>query len=320
MTQPPAATSTAKSGSPSHLGRRGREGIRLLNSRLRESRKKVESALEKWAENRTEAEHRRVDTREQTQELLAPVREKIEEEKALAGKVLQPVHWGIAAVRGNLDPKNGRTRPYVTSFMISSVLCWVFGPQLLLAAYDRIVLLSGRTLIAPARDASVLAAGHGADWGILHGPGRWFRDTARMASETGQTAGLIWAALLGLLPMIILGIRNAVAAYLGQFTYQSKVGEWVIKRLTLAAYLAPVLYLIVVGYADWTQRWLGFAWVFHWWQVWTAALFCTAYYCLMWVLDRVEKRLPLGGTHVVLMMPVASIVTGALLNAPDAAW
>lgn len=320
-----------------HLKGASRKEPRTLKSDLRKLKEKASTAREKWAEGRKASAEKTESVRKEAAEILAPAKEKVSEEKKLAGEVMKPVYKAIEVVKTGLSPENGKTRPYVTSFLFSSVLCWVGGPQILVALYDRAVLLTGRTLVAPARDAATLAAGEGAEWGILHGPGRWFRDTVGMAYETGRMGSLIWAAILGLMPMIILGIRNMSVNHLAQSTYQGRMSALTIRWMTRAAYLVPVLFFVGVSYPEQVTWMFGEPWTLEWWQIWVAALFCTAYYFTMWVFDRIERlhrsmaemseeekekarALGPGLFHVILVTPLASIVTGALLYAPGAAW
>lgn len=276
---------------------------RTLKGDLAKMGGKAASVHSRWSSGKSAAEAKKEKVRDEGKEVLKPVKDTIEREKKLAAEVMKPVYKAIGTVRTNLDPANGKTRPYVTSFMISSIASWLVGPQILVAAYERVRFGSATT-----------------DWGFLMGPGRWFRDTVGMAHETGQMSALVWAAVLGLMPMIILGIRNMGAGHVAQGTYQGRMAGLGIKWLTRAAYLIPVLYLVGISYPGLVTWLFGSPWTMHWWQVWVMALFCLAYYCTMWVFDRVEKGLGLGYFHVLLMMPVASIVTGAVLYAPGAAW
>jgi ABC-type Mn2+/Zn2+ transport system permease subunit len=204
--------------------------------------------------------------------------------------------------------------------MISSVISWAIGPQIFLAAYERIRFHTSTT-----------------SWGILNGPGRWFRDTIGMAVETDRMGSLIWAIILGLTPMVLLGLRNATAGYLAESTYRGRLSALGVRWLTRIAYLVPVLFMIGLGYPGATAALFGSSWEMHWWQFWVAGLFCSAYYCTMWVFDRIEKlnqRLAAmsdeeraeaktmgpGFFHALLMTPLASIVSGLLLYAPGAAW
>lgn len=314
-----------------HLSNPARKPPRTLKGDLKRLREKAVEAGGKlaegrarWTEARARSTERKEEIRAEAETLLGPAREKVAEEKALALQVLEPLRRVLAgmhqATKRNLDAERGRARPWSTVLGMSAVVSWVFGPQVFVALYDRAVLLAGRSLLSPGRDASVLAAGHGADWGVLHGPGRWFRDTLVMAGETGRMANLYWAAILGVVPLIILFTRNSAAAYLNQCSYKSNLGEAVLRWLTWAAYGTIPAYLVLAGHAKYTQAWFGFAVTLEQWQIGVAALFCTATYCTMWVFDRIEARKPLGYTHVLLMTPTAAIVTGALLNAPDAAW
>ena len=280
-----------------------RKPPRTLKGDLKALRGKVSSATAKWSEGKEKAEDKKEKVRKEAKEVLAPVKEKVDEEKKLVAEVMKPVYKAIETVKTNLDPENGKTRPYVTSFMISSVVAWVASPQILIALYERIRFGTSTT-----------------GWGILSGPGRWFRDTVGMAYESDQLGSLIWAAILGLTPMVILFARNITAGYLAQGTYRGRMAEFGIKWLTRSAYLVPICFFVGVSYPEQVTWIFGSPWTLEYWQLWVAGLFCTAFYCTMWVFDRVEKGLGLGYIHVLLMTPLASVITGAALYAPGAAW
>lgn len=286
-----------------HLKNGGRKPARTLKGDLKALKAKTSSVRQKWSEGRKESKGKQEKVREDAKEILGPVKEKVAEEKKLVGEVMKPVYKTIGAVKEGLDPKNGKTRPYVTSFMISSVVSWVVSPQILTALYERIHYGTST-----------------ADWGVLNGPGRWFRDTVGMAYESGRMGSLIWAAVMGLTPMVILMARNLTAGYLTSSTYHGRLAVLGIRWLTRAAYLIPIGYIVGISYPGAVTAVFGSPWTLQMWQFWVAGLFCTAYYCTMWVFDRVEKGLGLGYFHVLLMTPLASIVTGAALYAPGAAW
>lgn len=286
-----------------HLKGQHRKPPRTLKGDLKTLKGKLSSAAAKWAEGSEKAEKKKEKVRKEAKEILDPIKDKAVEEKKLAAEVMKPVYKAIEMVKTNLDPANGKTRPYVTSFMISSVVSWVFSPQILIALYERIRFGTSTT-----------------DWGILNGPGRWFRDTVGMAYESGHLGGLIWAAVMGLIPMIITFTRNQAAGYLAQSTYHGRLGMLGIKWLTQSAYLIPIGFFVGVSYPDEVTAVFGSPWTFQMWQFWVAGLFCITFYCTMWVFDRIEKGLGLGYFHVLLMTPLASVITGAVLYAPGAAW
>lgn len=286
-----------------HLkGQRGKPQ-RTLKGDLKTLKGKLSSATAKWAESGERAERKKEKIRGEAKGILLPVKDKVAEEKKLAAEVMKPVYKAIETVKTNLDPANGKTRPYVTSFMISSVVSWAVGPQILVALYERIRFGTSTT-----------------DWGILNGPGRWFRDTVGMAYESGHLGALIWAAIMGLLPMILMFARNQAAGYLNQVAYRGRLSRLGIHYLTRSAYLVPIIFFVGVSYPDEVTAIFGSPWTFQMWQFWVAGLFCMAFYCTMWVFDRVEKGLGLGYIHVLLMTPLASVITGAVLYAPGAAW
>lgn len=286
-----------------HLRSKKRTPSRTLKGDLRLLKERATTVATDWKNRQEKSEKKQEEVRSEAKKILAPVQGKIEDEKELASEVLEPVKKVFEAGRELLDPKNGRSKPYVTSFLISSIACWAIGPQIFTALYGLVRF-------------GVVAE----DWGILNGPGRWFRDTVGMAYETDQVGTLVWSAVMGLLPMVIMFARNIAAGHLADASYQGRAGRFVIKSMTRLSYLVPVAYLTGVAYPDTVQFLFGAPWVLEWWNFWVAGLFCSAFYCTLWVFDRAEKRLPLGGTHVVLMMPLASIVTGICLYAPDAAW
>jgi hypothetical protein len=286
-----------------HLKGQHRKPPRTLKGDLKALKGKMSSTKEKWSKGKEAAEGKKKEVRKEAEEILAPVKEKVREEKKLAGEMMKPVYKAIETVKTGLDPENGKTRPYVTSFLISTVVAWVAGPQILIALYERIHFGTSTT-----------------DWGILNGLGRWFRDTVGMAYETGQMGSLIWAAIMGLAPMVIMFVRNLAAGHLAQGTYRGRLAETGIRWLTRSAYLVPIGFFVGVSYPDQVTWIFGSPWTFQWWQFWVAGLFCTTFYCTMWVFDRVEKGLGLGYIHVLLMTPLASVITGAALYAPGAAW
>lgn len=293
---------------------------RTLKGDLTKLRGKASSARSKWVDGRKAANDKKEQVRKRAETILVPAKEKVSEEKKLAGEVMKPVYRAAGAIKAGLDPANGTTRPYVTSFGISAVVSWLVSPQILVAAYERIRFHTSTT-----------------DWGVLHGPGRWFRDTVGMATETGQTFGLVAAICLGLAPMFLFSVRNGVAKYLAESPYYGKAGRFAVKWLARAPYLVPSVYLTGVAYPKYVTSIFGSPWRLEMWHLYVAGLFCTAYYFTMWVFDRVERlhreRLAMsdeeraksqsmgpGLFHVLLMVPLASIVTGVLLYAPGAAW
>ncbi|MFE0472473.1 hypothetical protein ACFW2V_12750 [Streptomyces sp. NPDC058947] len=280
-----------------------RKPPRTLKGDLGKLKGKLSSARTKWADGQKSASKKKETVRKEAGEILTPVKQRVSEEREIAGEVTKPIVKAIETLKKGLDPANGKTRPYVTSFMISSVVSWAIGPQFLLAAYERIKYGTSTT-----------------GWGVLQGPGRWFRDTIGMAVETGQMVGFTAAICVGLAPMLLFSVRNMVASHVAQSSYYGKTATLAIKWLARLPWLVPVVFLIGVSYPKYVTALFGAPWVFGWWQVWLAGLFCTAYYCTMWVFDRVEKGLGLGYFHVLLMVPLASIVTGALLYTPGAAW
>lgn len=303
-----------------HIKGQKRRPPRTLKGDIKTLKGKLSSTKDKWSEGKDKAEEKKEKVRKEAEKILAPVKEKAAEEKKLAAEVMKPVQAAAAVIKNGLEPGNGKTRPYVTSFMISSVMSWAVGPQILIALYERIRFGTST-----------------AGWGILNGPGRWFRDTVGMAYESGRTGSLIWAAIMGLTPMIIMFTRNQVAGYLAQSTYRGRMVGFSITWLTRSAYLVPIGFFVGVSYPDQISAVFGSPWTFEMWQFWVAGLFCMAFYMTMWVFDRIERlnrersvmsdeereksqSMGPGIFHALLMVPLASIVTGILLYAPGAAW
>lgn len=320
MATPTGAPPRPKQAPTVHLKGKHRKPLRTLKGDLKTLKGKLSSGASRWTQGAEGAEKKKAEVRKEAKKALAPVKDKVAEEKKLAAEVMKPVYKAIGVVRTNLDPANGKTRPYVTSFIISSVISWAVGPQILVASYERIHFGTSTT-----------------DWGILNGPGRWFRDTVGMAYESGQLGALIWSAILGLTPMVILFTRNIAAGHLAQATYRGRMSRLGIAWLTRSAYLIPILYIVGIPYPDEVTAIFGFSWTLQVWQFWVAGLFCMAFYMTMWVFDRIERlnrerqamsdeereksqSMGPGIFHALLMVPVASIVTGALLYAPGAAW
>lgn len=303
-----------------HLKGQHRKPPRTLKGDLRALKGKLSSGASKWTEGGEGAEKKKAEVRKEAKKVLAPVKDKVAEEKKLAAEVMKPVYKAIGVVKTNLDPVNGKTRPYVTSFIISSVISWAASPQILVALYERIRFGTSTT-----------------DWGILNGPGRWFRDTVGMAYESDRLGSLIWAAAFGLIPMVILFVRNIAASHLAEGTYQGALSAIGLTWLTRSAYLVPIVYIVGISYPDQVTAVFGSPWTLQMWQFWVAGLFCMAFYMTMWVFDRIERlnrerramsdeereksqSMGPGIFHALLMVPLASIITGALLYAPGAAW
>lgn len=286
-----------------HLRGKKRKPTRTLKGDLHSLRNKAIAAGGSWKSGRESSKKKQEDVRVEAKEILAPVQDKITEEKGVIGELMEPVKKVVGASRGSLTRKDSKGRPYVTSFAISCAASWAIGPQIFTSLYGW-----ARFGVFPQ------------NWGLLQGPGRWFRDTVTMARETDRMGSLTWAAIMGLLPMVIMFTRNMAANHLGQSAYRGRLGTLGIKWLTRLAYLAPITYFVGIAYPEQVEWIFGSPWTLEWWQFWVAGLFCLTFYFTLWILDRVEKRLPPGATHIVLMIPMASIVTGFCLDAPGAAW
>lgn len=323
MTAPVKAPPKPPHAPDVHLKAQAKQGKRkpprTLKGDLKALAGKVSTVRDKWTSGRQEAEGKKETVRKEAKEVLAPARQKVKEEKKIAGQVVEPVIRTVALARKALDPGNSKTKPYVTSFMISLGLSWAVGPQILTATYERLRFGTSTT-----------------DWGVLHGPGRWFRDTVGMAVETGQVASLVVAICLGLAPMMLFSIRNATAENLARSSYRGRMANIGIRWAARLPYLVPLVYVTGVAYPEYVTAVFGSPWTLQWWQFWVAGLFCTAYYFTMWALDRIErfyqerqamseeernkvKSMGPGLFHAVLMIPLASIVSGVLYT-PGAAW
>jgi hypothetical protein len=302
----------------------------------------IAAARTKWAEGRKASESKQQEVREEARVVIDPVKEKINESKDLAGQIVVPV---LSGIQDTVDPivqasgrekAKGKSRPLVTSFGWSMILAWAVNPIMLMEAmYDR-----------------ALGSKAPRDWGLLMGPGRWFRDTIVMAWETGQKASFTWAVVIGLLPMVIGTCKNvaqsnpegalynsmrfldrAVGTVWGVIRWalclvlpflrgsipQKSQNESPVKWLTRLSYATPLFYLLGLSYPGATQWLFGVTWTLQWWQVGVMALTCFSYYGVMWALDRMEDGKGFDMTHVIIMMPLASMISGYALNGMDAA-
>lgn len=281
-----------------------RKKSRTLKGDLRFLRERAASFGNRWSENRVKTEEKKTEVRKEADRILAPAREKFSTGRRPEGDITRPARPEPESAGRSTESGSRRTRPYVTSFGMSLILAWVVNPQqFLTAVYERARFHTGTT-----------------SWGIMHGPGRWFRDTLSTARETGQTAGLVGAIILGLAPMIILTIRNMSATHLAGSVGPGRAAALTVRWITRAAYLVPILFFVGISYPGIVTPLFGSPWEMHWWQLYVAGLFFTAYYFTTWVFDRMAKKLGPDYTHVLLMIPLASIISGALLDTPNALW
>lgn len=169
-------------------------------------------------------------------------------------------------------------------FLWAAGASWLIGPQTLVAAWDRIVLIFGMERYASGEEPM--------GWGLLHGPGRWFRDQVAANEENGTMLHLLACAAFGVVPLLVLAAHREWPQY----------GKWLLGLLVGA----PALYLIGVSYWGWPLTWT---------DIYVAGLFASAWYCTVWAKSKDE-----GIFRFLLMIPLASVVSGALLYSPGAAF
>jgi hypothetical protein len=216
------------------------------------------------------------------------LRQRIEEMKQRAAKAKEQARAAQAVLKEKTNPVRTTLGTQMSrkrwSFVWAMATSWLIGPQFLLALWDRLILIADRP--------ELLSGDQPMNWGLLHGPGRWFRDALADHWEHGNTGRLLLAAVCGIAPLLL-------AAAHGE---NRKLG-----RLYFYGLLAvPVLYLIGVSYWSWPLAWT---------DIYMAMLAGTAWYCTLWA----KEKEP-GLTRMLLMVPLASVVSGILAYSPGAAF
>lgn len=202
------------------------------------------------------------------------LRKQVSEKTALVSARIKPVRDTVAS---SLERKRW-------SFLWAMCFSWLIGIQFLVALWDRVMLI----IELP----QLVSGSHPMGFGLLHGPGRWFRDTLADHWENGGMGRLLLAAVCGIAPLLL-------AAAHGE---KKKLG-----RLYFYGLLAvPTFYLIGVSYWGWPLEWT---------DIYVACLSGTAWYCTLWA----KEKEP-GFTRMLLMVPLASVVSGALAYSPGAAF
>lgn len=216
-------------------------------------------------------------------EKVTKARGKVKEGTAKVAKRTEPARKKVSDAREEVDPRNLTSRRW--SFLWATLAAWLIGPQFLIAIWDRACDLFGQETLMSGPDAM--------GFGVLHGPGRWFRDQVALHWEGGSMGHLLVCAAFGVVPLILMACANAWPGY----------GRWFLG----VAILGPVVYLIGVSYAGWTLTMTDF---------YLVTLFGSAWYCTVWLREKKDPGLP----RLLLMIPLASVVSGALLYSPGAVW
>jgi hypothetical protein len=124
-------------------------------------------------------------------------------------------------------------------------------------------------------------------FGFMHGSGRWFRDVVAAAWENGHVGTVtLWAAFGLLVPIAaqILPRKWKVLFVVGPFS----------------------IYATGVSYADWSLNW----------TVMGVALLSACAWYGMWAARKRET----GFIRFLLLIPIASVVTGICLYSPGAVF
>lgn len=189
----------------------------------------------------------------------------------------------IADARKEIDPRNLTSRRW--SFLWATAAAWLVGPRFLIAVWDRAVRVFGQS--------QMMSGPQPMGFGLLHGPGRWFRDQVALHWENGSMGHLVLCAAFGIIHLVLIAAANTWGHY----------ARWLLGT----AILGPCVYMIGVSYAGWVLTWTDF---------YLVALFSSAWYCAVRLKDTKER----GFVRFVLMVPLASVVSGLLLYSPGAVW
>lgn len=213
---------------------------------------------------------------------LSLTKEKISKVRDKAAEKTTPVRRRAADAREEVDPRNFTSRRW--GFLWATTASWLVGPQFVVAVWDRAVSLCGQEIMMSGPRAM--------GFGFLHGPGRWFRDQVALHWETGTMGHLIACAAFGIIPLVLMAASNTWSQY----------ARWFLG----AAILGPCVYVIGVSYAGWVMTWTDF---------YLVTLFGSAWYCTV----RLREMEP-GFRRFMMTIPLASVVSGALLYSPGAVW
>lgn len=195
----------------------------------------------------------------------------------------EPVPGKVPQVREHIDPRNFTSIRW--SFLWATAASWAIGPQFLVALWDRTMRTFGQN--------QMMSGPEPMDFGLLNGPGRWFRDQVGHHWENGSMEYILVCAAFGIVPLILVAAANTWSNH---------------ARLLLgAAILGPVVYMIGVSYLGWTLT-VG--------DLYLVTLFALAWYCTWWFIEKKEPSF----TRFLLMIPLASVISGALLYSPGAAF
>lgn len=176
------------------------------------------------------------------------------------------------------------------SILGSTAAAWVISPYTFVALYDRIVLHMGKSMESFPRGQYLHDGGDPMGWGLFHGPAPWMRDTVGMAWESGQMSKVLVAAVLGILPLVLMDLG----------TYAEKLVGGISRLMTWVAGGGAAIYI-------------AFGWSPNWWEVHMAFLFAAAWYGARWAcLTKSELK------KSILYIPLAAVITGSVLYSPGA--
>lgn len=238
------------------------------------------------AEDSPQEEDTEQDSRKTLRERIDGARQKVTKARGKTKEAVArtaPARKKISDAREAVDPRNITSRRW--GFLWAVVASWVLGPQFFVACWDRLTAFFGQHQMMSGPDAMAFDLGHG--------PGRWFRDVVGRHWENGQMAHLVVCAAFGIVPLLLIACANTWKKY----------SRWFIG----VAILGPAVYVTGVSYAGWSLTWE---------DIYLVTLFGSTWYCTVWVIEKKEPSF----TRFLLMIPLASVVSGILLYSPGAVW
>lgn len=215
-------------------------------------------------------------------ERLTYVRQRTRDARGRFTEKTAPAREKIDRAREAVNPATIHAKRW--SFVWAAGASWLIGPQFLIALYDHVVRILGQD--------QMMSGPQPMGWGILHGPGRWMRDVTADAWENDGMIRLVICAAFGIIPLLLIAASNT-------WKHHSK---WLLG----VAILGPAVYVVGVSYTNWTLTWQ---------DIYLVGIFSAAWYCTIWAREQGP-----GFVRFLLLIPLASVVTGFLLYSPGAAF
>lgn len=167
------------------------------------------------------------------------------------------------------------TRLTSWSMLWSFIICWSIGPQFFIALWDRVMKITGHH--------QLISGDEPMGFGLMNGPGIWFRDTVGTHWETGTMGRLFLCAAFGIIPLAFYGASREWTKY---------------RTLFRACAIIPVcVFLLGISYAQWEMTYE---------DLYIVTLFATAFYCFAWFQ---EIKYP-GMKRCLVFVPIASVLSG----------